>query len=175
VDAELAAAVLAAAPAAVERVGVFVNAPLSEISSMVDDCGLTAVQLHGEETPDQCREVRERTGCLVIKALRVAGPESIAGVVQFDTDYILLDTYHPERRGGTGDTFDWRLAASLPSAERSGRIILSGGLSPENVVRAVDAVAPCAVDVSSGIESAPGIKDEEALERLFDRLSEMRN
>jgi phosphoribosylanthranilate isomerase len=175
VDVDRAAAVLAAAPDTVERVGVFVNTPVSEISSIVEGCGLTAVQLHGEETPARCREIRERTGCLVIKALRVADSESIAGVVQFDTDYILLDTYHPERRGGTGDTFDWRLAAALPSAERSGRIILSGGLSPENIATAIDAVAPCAVDVSSGIESAPGIKDGEALERLFDRLKEMRN
>ena len=85
-----------------ERVGVFVNAEPGEIAEAVAACGLTAVQLHGEESPDRCLEIGKRAGVPVIKALRVAGPEALERVVQFDTDYILLDTYDPGRRGRHG-------------------------------------------------------------------------
>jgi phosphoribosylanthranilate isomerase len=168
---EQAAVVLAAAPGSVERVGVFVNADPREIAAAVAACSLTAVQLHGEESPGECLEVQKRTGALVIKAFRVADAESLTGVVQFDTDYILLDTYHPERRGGSGEVFDWSLAAALPEGDRTGRLILSGGLNPDNITRAASAVRPFALDVSSGVESAPGIKDPEKLRRLFDEIN----
>lgn len=173
VSIEQAAAVLASAPAGVERVGVFVNSGLDEIGESARACGLTAVQLHGEESPDECLEARRRTGCRVIKALRVAGPETLAGVVTFDTDFILLDTYQPGRHGGTGEVFDWSLAAALPANIRGERLILSGGLNPDNIAEAVRAVAPYAVDVASGVESAPGIKDTEKLKKLFDMLNGM--
>ncbi len=114
--------------------------------------------------------MQKRTGLPVIKALRVAGPESLDHVVQFDTDYILLDTYHPGRRGGTGEVFDWSLAAGISKGTGSGRLILSGGLNPENVIAAARAVRPFAVDVSSGVESAPGVKDPVKLRRFFGRL-----
>jgi phosphoribosylanthranilate isomerase len=169
---EQAAQVFAAAPPEVEKVGVFVNAPESEIIAAVTAAGLTAVQLHGEESAEFCARVAQETGVTVIKAVRVSGPGSLAGVVQFDTGFVLLDTYNPERRGGTGETFDWKLAAELPEETRSGRLILSGGLNPENVTAALDAVGPYALDVSSGIESAPGIKDPGRLEQLFDILRE---
>lgn len=173
VSIEQAAAVLASAPAGVERVGVFVNSGLDEIVESARACGLTAVQLHGEESPDECLEARRRTGCRVIKALRVAGPETLAGVVTFDTDFILLDTYQPGRHGGTGEVFDWNLAAALPANIRGERLILSGGLNPDNIAEAVRVVAPYAVDVASGVESAPGIKDKEKLKKLFDTLNRM--
>ncbi len=171
VSVEQAAGVLAVAPAGVERVGVFVNAAPAEIAAAVAACGLTAVQLHGEETRDECMIARELSGVKVIKALRVAGAESIERVVQFDTDFILLDTYHPERRGGTGDVFDWNLATALSESTRTGRLILSGGIDPENILEALRAVHPFAVDVSSGVESAPGEKDPVKLRRLFERLA----
>ena len=165
-----AAEMLAPVPEGVERVGVFVNANPREIAETAVFCGLTAVQLHGEETPGECLEVQKRTGLPVIKALRVAGPESLDHVVQFDTDYILLDTYHPGRRGGTGEVFYWSLAAGISEGTGSGRLILSGGLNPENVIAAARAVRPFAVDVSSGVESAPGVKDPVKLRRFFGRL-----
>lgn len=168
-----AAELFATVPADVTRIGVFVNAPLEELTAAVAACGLTALQLHGEETPEFCREVKAATGLAVIKALRVSGPQSLAGVVQFDTDYVLLDTYHPGQRGGTGRTFDWQLASGLPEEERSSRIILSGGLRPENIAEAYRAVRPYALDVSSGIETAPGKKDITSLERLFEQLSDI--
>ncbi|MHB1382028.1 MAG: phosphoribosylanthranilate isomerase [Thermoleophilia bacterium] len=158
-------------PAAVMRVGVFVNAAGDEIAATATAAGLTAVQLHGEETPGFCREIRERTGLPVIKALTVSGPRSLDSVVQFDTDYILLDTYHPGKRGGTGASFDWSLAAGLPDELRTGRLILSGGLGPGNIAAAESTVKPFALDVSSGIESSPGIKEQASLERLFAQLT----
>ena len=162
--------VLAAVPEGVERVGVFVNADLREIAEAVEVCALTAVQLHGEETPGECLEVQKRTGALVIKAVPVADSQSLERVVQFDTDYILLDTYQPERRGGTGEVFDWSLAAALPEGFRSGRLLLSGGLTPENIAGAARLVRPFALDVSSGVEATPGAKDAERLRRLFENL-----
>jgi len=167
---ERAAEVLSAAPAGVERIGVFVNAPAGEIAAAVKACGLTAVQLHGEETPEDCRRIRELVDVPLIKAIRVAGPGSLEGVVQFDTDFILLDTYHPERRGGTGEAFDWNLAATLPREVRNRRVILSGGLDPANIVEAVNSLEPFALDVCSGVESAPGLKDPEKLRELFRNL-----
>lgn len=157
----------------IECVGVFVNAEVGDIEEAVRVCGLTAVQLHGEETPEYCLDVRRLTGVKVIKAVRVSDAQSVAGVVRFDSDLVLLDTYHPELRGGTGKIFDWELAAALPESLRSGRLILSGGLTADNVGAAVREVGPYAVDVSSGVESRPGIKDEEKLKRLFEALSEL--
>lgn len=170
VSVERAAEVLAAAPAGVERIGVFVNADAVDIAAAVEACGLTAIQLHGDESPEECQEIQRRSGVAVIKALAVSGPESLERVVQFDTDYILLDTYHPERRGGTGEVFDWSLPAALDEGFRSGRLILAGGLNPENILAAIEAAAPFAVDVSSGIETAPGIKDNQQLRLLFENI-----
>ncbi|MHB1391079.1 MAG: phosphoribosylanthranilate isomerase [Thermoleophilia bacterium] len=170
---EQAAAVLAAAPAGIDRIGVFVNAPPDQIVAAVNACSLTGVQLHGEESPADCERIKSECGVTLIKALRVAGGADVARVVQFDTDYVLLDTYNPDRRGGTGHSFDWGLALALPARLRSDRLILSGGLNPGNVNEAVAQVAPFAVDISSGVESAPGIKDEEKMTGLFTALKEV--
>ncbi len=172
---EQAGKILAAAPEGIEKVGVFVNEPPEAVAAAVRASGMTAVQLHGEETPGQCRQIADLTGAIVIKAIRAKDPQRLAqSVALFDTGLILLDTYSQESRGGTGKTFDWSLAALLPEETRSGRLILSGGLNAGNVLEALDAVGPYAVDVSSGIESAPGIKDPGEMERLFDILKEMR-
>ncbi len=169
-----AAAIMAAVPPGILKVGVFVNAGEEEITAAVRECGLGAVQLHGEESPAFCRRIGEITGAAVIKAVRVAGRETLGSVASFDTDFILLDTYQPGRRGGTGESFDWDIARELSENLRSGRVILSGGLDAENVLEALDAVGPYAVDVSSGIETAPGVKDPGEMERLFDILGQMK-
>ncbi|MHB1411973.1 MAG: phosphoribosylanthranilate isomerase [Thermoleophilia bacterium] len=169
-----AAAIMAAVPPGILKVGVFVNAGEEEITAAVRECGLGAVQLHGEESPAFCRRIGEITGAAVIKAVRVAGRETLGSVASFDTDFILLDTYQPGRRGGTGESFDWNIARELSENLRSGRVILSGGLGAENVIEALDAVGPYAVDVSSGIETAPGVKDPGEMERLFDILGQMK-
>lgn len=168
-----AAEVLAAAGGDIERIGVFVNASLGEIEEAVSACGLTAVQLHGEETPQFCSEVRHLTGVLVIKALRVREEGTVKDVVQFDTNLVLLDTYQPGLAGGTGKAFEWRWAAALDEDIRQNRLILSGGLNPENVAQAVLTVSPFAVDLASGVESQPGVKDPKKMKRLFAALKDL--
>ena len=146
-----------------EVVGVFVNATLDHVAQTADGVGLTMMQLHGEEGPAYCGEAARRTGCKVIKAARVRGRADVQALVPFHTDYHLLDSYTAEVPGGTGETFSWEMARA-----HRGRIpvILSGGLTPDNVADAIAAVHPYAVDVASGIEpdgGPPTRKDPEKL------------
>ncbi|MFA4928143.1 MAG: phosphoribosylanthranilate isomerase [Patulibacter sp.] len=145
----------------VEVAGVFVNATLDEVVRTADACQLTIVQLHGDEGPSYCAEVARRTGCEVIKAARVRTGADVIALRPFHTDYHLLDTFVPGVPGGSGESFDHALASVRRAAtgERQPKLILSGGLTPENVAEAIVEVRPFAVDVASGTESAPGIKD----------------
>lgn len=136
--------------------GVFVNATLDEVVRAAEDETLAIVQLHGDEGPDFCREAARRTGCKVIKAIRVHSSAEIQGAEAFRTDFHLFDAYSPGRPGGTGESFDWELVRDRHSEVPT---ILAGGLDPGNVAEAIEVVSPFAVDVSSGIESRPGIKD----------------
>lgn len=144
-----------------EVVGVFVNATMDEIALAVDQCGLTIVQLHGDEGPSYCAEVGRRTGAKVIKAARVRTGADVTALRPFHSDFHLLDTHVPGVQGGTGETFDWTFARTRRAAdgEKQPPLILSGGLTPRNVADAVREVRPYAVDVASGTESAPGRKD----------------
>lgn len=140
----------------VEIVGVFVNPTLDEVVRAAEDESLTMIQLHGDEGPDFCRAVARRTGCKVIKAITVASTADVVAAEPFSTDYHLFDAHRPGRRGGTGESFDW----SLVSGRRSDRpAILAGGLTPDNVAEAVAVARPFAVDVASGVEARPGVKD----------------
>jgi phosphoribosylanthranilate isomerase len=145
----------------VEVAGVFVNPTLAELTETAEAVGLTAVQLHGDEGPAFCTEAARRTGCRVIKAVRVHSRADIQALVPFHTDYHLLDSYVPDRRGGTGETFEWELARAHRGPVP---VILSGGLRPDNVREAIAAVQPFAVDVASGVEDSPGRKDPAKLE-----------
>jgi phosphoribosylanthranilate isomerase len=151
-----------------EVVGVWVNAHLDDVSEAASDLGLTMVQLHGDEGPAYCAEVARRTGCRVIKAMPVQSVGDVKALSTFHTDFHLLDTRDPHLRGGTGRTWDWSLARS---ASR-GRVplILSGGLNAENVGDAIAAVQPHAVDVASGVESAPGVKDAAKMAAFADAV-----
>ena len=145
-----------------EVCGVFVNAPLPEVAETADAVGLTMLQLHGEEGPAYCAEVARRTGCKVMKVARVGETRAeIEALRAFRTDFHLLDTARSGRPGGTGETFDWELVRHR--RERTIPLVLSGGLTPENVGEAIAAVHPWAVDVASGTESSPGVKDTEKL------------
>jgi phosphoribosylanthranilate isomerase len=144
----------------VEIAGVFVNQPLDEVERLADTIGMSLVQLHGDEGPAYCAEAARRTGAKIIKAQRVRLASDIVAVQAFHTDYHLLDAYREGLRGGTGETFDWSMLARRRSAVP---LILSGGLHPGNVVAAIETVRPFAVDVASGVESAPGIKDPDKL------------
>lgn len=139
-----------------EVVGVFVNPTLDEVVRTADAVGLTAVQLHGDEGPSFCAEAGRRTGCKVIKAARVRSGADIQALVPFHTDYHLLDSHVAGQRGGSGETFEWDLARAHRGTVP---VILSGGLTPDNVADAIRVVQPFAVDVASGVEAAPGRKD----------------
>jgi phosphoribosylanthranilate isomerase len=143
-----------------EVCGVFVNAPLDEVTGIADGIGLTMVQLHGDEGPSYCAEVARRTGAKVIKAARVRGRADINALEAFHTDFHLLDAHQPGRYGGTGETFDWEL---VRRRRTDTPFILSGGLSPDNVAEAIEATHPFAVDTASGTEARPGVKDPEKL------------
>jgi phosphoribosylanthranilate isomerase len=142
----------------VEVAGVFLNAPLDEVVELADLCALTMVQLHGDEGPSYCAELGHRTGLKVIKAARVRDRASVQALRAFrvGVDYHLLDAYAEDAHGGTGTTFSWDLAKERGAGPP---LILSGGITPENVAEAVASVRPFAVDSASGTESAPGVKD----------------
>jgi phosphoribosylanthranilate isomerase len=144
-----------------EIAGVFVNATLDEVALAADRYGLTLLQLHGDEGPIYCREAARRTGCKVMKAVRVKDAASVRGIEAFGTDYHLLDAYVPDVRGGTGATFEWEL---LRHHRGSVPVVLSGGLTADNVGAAIATAHPFAVDSASGTEFAPGRKDPTKLE-----------
>ncbi len=137
----------------VMRVGVFVNAEEAFILRAIAECGLTLLQFHGDEPP----EFSVQFGVMSMKAFRVHGPETLAEIPKYRTDAYLLDAFSSTTLGGTGEKFNWDLAVE---AQKFGKpIFLAGGLTPENVAGAIRKVRPFAVDVSSGVESAPGKKD----------------
>jgi phosphoribosylanthranilate isomerase len=144
-----------------EIVGVFVNPTLPELTRVADAAGLTMLQLHGDEGPVFCAEAARRTGCRVIKAARIRSGADIQALRPFHTDFHLLDSYVDNVPGGTGETFAWELARDH---REKVPVIVSGGLHAGNVAEAIAAVRPFAVDVASGVETAPGRKDPAKLE-----------
>ena len=160
----------------VELCGVFVNASLQEIVRSSDELGLSMLQLHGDEGPAFCAEVRRRTGLRVIKAAQVSGSGDVRDLERFHVDFHLLDarskaTERQGMRGGTGETFDWGL---LRARRSKIPLILSGGLTAANVGEAVRVVNPYAVDSASGTEAAPGHKDPQKLRDFFDAVARTR-
>ena len=148
-----AGAISRALPPSVIRVGVFVNADEALVTRALVECGLGLLQFHGEEDSDFCTQF----GVMSLKAVRVRDADSLKPLENMRTDAFLLDAHSRSGRGGTGETFNWDLAVA---AKKFGKpIFLAGGLTPENVAAAVRQVRPFAVDVSSGVESAPGKKD----------------
>ncbi len=154
-----------------ELVGVYVNASFDEIAFDVDQAGLTIVQLHGDEGPSFASEVRRRTGVKVIKAARIWDKSSIVSLLTtYEVDFYMLDASKKGLYGGTGDVFDWELAVERTL---NSPVILSGGLTPENVRKGIETVEPYAVDVASGVEREPGKKDPEKLKNFFEVVRSM--
>jgi phosphoribosylanthranilate isomerase len=140
-------------PPLVVRVGVFANPDEAIVTRAIAECGLNLLQFHGDETSDFCTQF----GIMSLKAFRVRDAQSLELLEHYHTDAFLLDAHSKTGLGGTGETFNWDLAVE---ARKFGKpIFLAGGLTPENVATAVLKVQPFAVDVSSGVESAPGKKD----------------
>lgn len=161
-----ARAIVQELPSSVVAVGVFVN--VAEPQAVIDavaSAGIGVVQLHGEESPDYCRQLATRP---VIKALRVRNDFQADVVRDYATDAILLDTYSPRAAGGTGEQFDWSVALQVQPYVK--KLYLAGGLHPGNVAEAIRLVRPYAVDVCSGVESTPGLKDHDLLRRFVERV-----
>jgi phosphoribosylanthranilate isomerase len=151
-------------PPLVTAVGVFVDPTRDEVLRAVDASGVGVVQLHGDESPELCLSLP----LPVLKAIRVADARSLAQLASYEVQGFLLDAPSPGY-GGSGATFDWSLAAEVA---RELPIVLAGGLTPENVAEAVATVSPWGVDVASGVESAPGVKDPERMARFVERAKE---
>ena len=164
VTADAVRAITEGLPPFVSRVGVFVNEPPEMVRATAHRAGLTAVQLHGEEDAGDYSAI----GLPVIKALPVGEGFTISALQDVPRHVtVLLDAHDPVRRGGTGRVIEWTVASAAAHVRP---VILSGGLTPDNVKSAVAAVRPYAVDVSSGVEAAPGIKDEARLRAFFAAL-----
>ncbi len=171
---------LQAAAIAVGRIGVFVNASLAEIRQVVAIAGLTAVQLHGQETVQFCQDLRRSLaeagfGKIELwKAFRIRTADDLATVAAYATavdgvvDAVLLDAYHPNLMGGTGQTLNW---ADLQGFSPACPWFLAGGLTPDNVGQALRHVQPDGIDLSSGVERSPGDKDLQRVAQLFDQLA----
>ncbi len=157
-----AAKIIAKLPPFIQTVGLFVNEDIEKLNWTAGFCGLDLLQLHGDETPEDCLEVNRR----VIKAFRIQDIVSIDPLKKYQVSGYLLDAWCPDCYGGTGRTFNWEVAAA---ARQYGRIILAGGLTADNIVEALQAVQPYGVDVSSGVESAPGKKDAEKVKEFIKR------
>lgn len=154
IDPERVRDIVATLPPFVDAVGVFVDQDAEMVNEIVQYCGLTKVQLHGNESPDYCNDIN----CRVMKAFRVSPSLTAVDIAPYSgvVSAFLFDTFHGKAAGGTGQTFDWRLLEALNSP---GPVVLAGGLTPENVGEAIRQVRPFAVDLNSGVESAPGLKD----------------
>ena len=143
----------------VSAVGVFVDASREEILRAAEQSGVNALQLHGDESPALCASLP----LPVVKAIRVADAHALALLASYEVSGFLLDAPGPGY-GGTGQTFDWEIAVE---AAASVPVVLAGGLTPENVAEAIRVVRPWGVDVASGVESSPGVKDADKLRRFL--------
>ena len=159
IDPHEAARIIEQVPIDIDKVGVFVNMAKHRIGECVERAGLSAVQLHGDETPECVNDLRSCAGLRIIKAIRTDPGFEPIQVKNYAADAILLDGYSKGEYGGTGIAADWESAKA--TKEFTPALYLAGGLTPENVVYAVKAVRPHWVDVASGVESSPGRKDQD--------------
>ncbi len=165
IDCESAAAIVREIPSHVLTVGVFVDEPRSVVEECVRRAGLGAAQLHGSESVEYATTLKVPA---VIKAFRVGPGFEPSEVVSYAPHRILLDAYHPKTPGGTGEVFDWDVARRVGDHTPA---ILAGGLTPDNVIEAIEVARPAAVDVSSGVEQSPGRKDHAKIRAFMRAVS----
>lgn len=170
IPAAYAGEISAKIPAKIQKIGVFVNEEIDKISNTIQTAGLSKVQLHGEESPEFICRLKEKSKIKIIKAFRISCRNNIEILDKYRhcSDYFLLDSYCEKEHGGTGKTFNWKLAKEAKSFGIP--IIIAGGITPDNVVSAYEEVKPYAIDLSSGVEKSKGIKDHEKLRNLFGKL-----
>lgn len=154
-------------PPFVDRVGVFVNEKASLVKEIAEFCSLTTLQFHGDESPQYCSQFPRK----IIKSFSVT-TEVPRNIFEYRVDAYLLDTFAGNKRGGTGKTFDWKIARKIK--ESGFLLILSGGLTPDNVKQAIREVNPYAVDVAGGVEAGPGKKSPEKLSRFIQEVKELK-
>lgn len=157
---ETAAAITAALPPRVWRVGIFVDLPRARVAAIAAQAGLDGLQFHGNERVEDCSGWRQRS----IKAVRVRGPGALLGAADYPVDFILADAYVEGHAGGTGRRVPLEWLTGIDKR----RLLLAGGLNPDNVAEAVRQVRPAGVDAASGVERAPGVKDAEKVKRFID-------
>ena len=167
IEPEKAAEIISKVPSLVACVGVFVNAPMGEVDRIVKLTRISAVQFHGDESPEFVRLCPYPS----YKAFRVTDGFSFESIKTYPSDTFLLEPYAEGEFGGTGNAMDWTIASR---AREYGNLILAGGLSPDNIEDAITSVRPYAVDVNSGVECSPGKKDHDRIEELFQILDTMR-
>ena len=153
-------------PPFVQTVGLFVNEEATAVNEVAALCRLDLVQLHGDESADYCQQISRR----VLKAFRVRSLTCLDPIKDYRVAGYLLDTFSPSFYGGTGTSFNWEIATE--AVKRHQRIILAGGLTPDNVAEAIRQVGPYGVDVSSGVEAGPGKKDREKVHEFIRNAKE---
>lgn len=163
IDPETVCKIIRVLPPFINTVGVFVDEKAETVKQTANHCGLHTVQLHGNESHSYVKKL----GLSVIKAFRIRDKSDLEEIKRFELTHFLLDTYDEHKSGGTGKSFDWEIAKA---AKAMGRIILSGGLNSSNITAALEGVKPYAVDVSSGVEKSPGIKDYRKIEDFIRKV-----
>ena len=170
VTAEKVRQILEKLPPGIQTIGVFADASLETIEQVVLETGFTGIQLHGNESPEFCREIKQALpNREIIKALRIQSAESLQKAIAFYSvvDTLLLDAYHPQQLGGTGQTLPWE---SLKKFKPPCPWLLAGGLNPENILTALGYLQPDGIDLSSGVERSPGDKDLNKVSQLLKTL-----
>jgi phosphoribosylanthranilate isomerase len=161
-------------PANIDKIGVFVNTDVEAIAAIANNTGLTGVQLHGDESPEFCLQLRQYLPDLeLIKALRIKKATDLEGAKNYSPaiDTLLLDAYHPHQRGGTGKTLNWQALQNFQPAKPW---FLAGGLTPDNILVALSPIHPDGIDLSSGVERSPGDKDLAKVAQLFKKLPDQK-
>lgn len=166
-------------PPSIMKVGIFVDEDAKKVLEIAQECSLEVLQFHGNESPEYCVQFSAegvaayggKVSYKIIKAFRIKDKDSLKGINDYAVDFYMLDTYSSKSKGGTGKSFDWRI---IESFEFLKPVILSGGLTPVNVGRAIQDLAPYAVDVSSGVESTPGKKDINLMKKFIENARKTR-
>ena len=152
-------------PPFMSKVGVFVNEDKDKVRRIAGECSLDVLQFHADETPDYCAGFED--SYKVIKAFRIKDKDSLKGVNDYDVNFYMLDAYSSKDLGGTGESFDWKIAENFEFLKP---VILSGGLTPDNVSSAIRMISPYGVDVSSGIEDSPGRKNLDLMKKFIEKV-----